>query len=171
MLRTISANSPPLKSPKKTNGPNFTGPSRPSIVIGSINPLSIYPNIGISFLIEFLQWIVWELLMFNLAKKGRFCIHSTTSLHAHLMGSIYWFHSSGRDVVIELYRKLVVQGLTAEAMSFMKGDLLTKTKKLVKGLAKVEPLWLKAMEQWVKLHPFCFAYRFSTFIVKRKTGI
>ena len=49
--------------------------------------------------------------------------------------------------MIELYRKLVVQGLTAEAMSFMKGDLLTKTKKLVKGLAKVEPLWLKAMEQ------------------------
>ncbi|XP_027152535.1 uncharacterized protein LOC113752642 [Coffea eugenioides] len=32
-------------------------------------------------------------------------------------------------------------------MSFMKGDLLTKTRKLVKGLAKVEPLWLKAMEQ------------------------
>ncbi|KAL3511101.1 hypothetical protein ACH5RR_030502 [Cinchona calisaya] len=32
-------------------------------------------------------------------------------------------------------------------MSFMKGDLLTKTRKLVKGLAKTEPLWLKAMEQ------------------------
>lgn len=29
----------------------------------------------------------------------------------------------------------------------MKGDLLTKTRKLVKGLAKVEPAWLKAMEQ------------------------
>ncbi|KAA0034439.1 hypothetical protein IC582_023039 [Cucumis melo] len=32
-------------------------------------------------------------------------------------------------------------------MSFMKGDLLTKTRKLVKGLAKAEPVWLKAMEQ------------------------
>lgn len=32
------------------------------------------------------------------------------------------------------------------AMSFMKGDLLTKTRKLVKGLAKSEPAWLKAME-------------------------
>ncbi|CAI9096558.1 OLC1v1032737C1 [Oldenlandia corymbosa var. corymbosa] len=32
-------------------------------------------------------------------------------------------------------------------MSFTKGDLLTKTRKLVKGLAKPEPLWLKAMEQ------------------------
>ncbi|GAB4844413.1 hypothetical protein Ancab_037777 [Ancistrocladus abbreviatus] len=32
-------------------------------------------------------------------------------------------------------------------MSYMRGDLLTKTKKLVKGLAKAEPLWLKAMEQ------------------------
>ncbi|KAJ4711387.1 RNA-binding protein [Melia azedarach] len=32
-------------------------------------------------------------------------------------------------------------------MSFMKGDLLTKTRKLVKGLAKAEPLWLKPMEQ------------------------
>lgn len=34
-------------------------------------------------------------------------------------------------------------------MSFMKGDLLTKTRKLVKGLAKAEPVWLKAMEQYV----------------------
>ena len=34
-------------------------------------------------------------------------------------------------------------------MSFMKGDLLTKTRKLVKGLAKAEPVWLKAMEQSV----------------------
>ncbi|KAK6931263.1 hypothetical protein RJ641_003056, partial [Dillenia turbinata] len=33
------------------------------------------------------------------------------------------------------------------AMSFMKGDLLTRTRKLVKGLAKAEPLWLKAMER------------------------
>ncbi|KAG8378616.1 hypothetical protein BUALT_Bualt07G0004000 [Buddleja alternifolia] len=32
-------------------------------------------------------------------------------------------------------------------MSFMKGDLLAKTRKLVKGLAKVEPVWLKAMEK------------------------
>ncbi|KAL5572297.1 hypothetical protein UlMin_021894 [Ulmus minor] len=32
-------------------------------------------------------------------------------------------------------------------MSFMKGDLLTKTRKLVKGLAMAEPRWLKAMEQ------------------------
>lgn len=31
-------------------------------------------------------------------------------------------------------------------MSFMKGDLLTKTRKLVKGLAIPEPRWLKAME-------------------------
>lgn len=29
----------------------------------------------------------------------------------------------------------------------MKGDLLTRTRKLVKGLAKVEPVWLKAMEK------------------------
>lgn len=32
-------------------------------------------------------------------------------------------------------------------MSFMKGDLLTRTRKLVKGFAKAEPIWLKAMEQ------------------------
>ncbi|GFP88516.1 putative pentatricopeptide repeat-containing protein at3g15130 [Phtheirospermum japonicum] len=32
-------------------------------------------------------------------------------------------------------------------MSYMKGDLLTKTRKLVKGFAKAEPLWLKAMEK------------------------
>lgn len=32
-------------------------------------------------------------------------------------------------------------------MSFMRGDLLTRTRKLVKGLAKAEPAWLKAMEQ------------------------
>ncbi|KAJ0027831.1 hypothetical protein Pint_35265 [Pistacia integerrima] len=32
-------------------------------------------------------------------------------------------------------------------MSYMKGDLLTKTRRLVKGLAKAEPVWLKAMEQ------------------------
>eukprot|EP00262_Sarcandra_glabra_P002439 TRINITY_DN1272_c0_g1_i1.p1 TRINITY_DN1272_c0_g1~~TRINITY_DN1272_c0_g1_i1.p1 ORF type:complete len:189 (+),score=52.39 TRINITY_DN1272_c0_g1_i1:466-1032(+) len=31
-------------------------------------------------------------------------------------------------------------------MSLMRGDLLTKTRKLVKGLAKAEPIWLKAME-------------------------
>ncbi|CAI8595168.1 unnamed protein product [Vicia faba] len=32
-------------------------------------------------------------------------------------------------------------------MSFMKGDLLSRTRKIVKGLAKAEPVWLKAMEQ------------------------
>ncbi|KAL9265397.1 hypothetical protein AKJ16_DCAP17221 [Drosera capensis] len=32
-------------------------------------------------------------------------------------------------------------------MSYMKGDLLTKTRRLVKSLAKPEPLWLKAMEE------------------------
>ncbi|XP_058080820.1 uncharacterized protein LOC131228987 [Magnolia sinica] len=32
-------------------------------------------------------------------------------------------------------------------MSFMRGDLLTKTRKLVNGLAKAKPLWLKAMEE------------------------
>lgn len=32
-------------------------------------------------------------------------------------------------------------------MSFMKGDLLSRSRKLVKGLAKAEPVWLKAMEQ------------------------
>lgn len=41
--------------------------------------------------------------------------------------------------------------LKFEEMSFMKGDLLTKTRRLVKGLAKAEPLWLKAMEQYVNL--------------------
>ncbi|KAI3698974.1 hypothetical protein L2E82_42920 [Cichorium intybus] len=34
-----------------------------------------------------------------------------------------------------------------KAMSFTKGDLLTKTRKLVNGLAKVKPVWLKAMEK------------------------
>jgi len=34
-------------------------------------------------------------------------------------------------------------------MSFMKGDLLSRTRRLVKGLAKAEPVWLKAMEQLV----------------------
>lgn len=33
----------------------------------------------------------------------------------------------------------------------MKGDLLARTRKLVKGLAKAEPVWLKAMEQSVLL--------------------
>ncbi|XP_068648860.1 uncharacterized protein [Aristolochia californica] len=32
-------------------------------------------------------------------------------------------------------------------MSFMRGDLFTKTRKLVKGLAKAKPVWLKAMEE------------------------
>lgn len=34
-------------------------------------------------------------------------------------------------------------------MSFMRGDLFTKTRKLVKGLAKSKPIWLKAMEEYV----------------------
>jgi hypothetical protein len=41
-------------------------------------------------------------------------------------------------------------------MSFMKGDLLTRTKKLVKGFAKAEPVWLKAMEQFVSLSLYEF---------------
>ncbi|KAK7380185.1 hypothetical protein VNO78_32666 [Psophocarpus tetragonolobus] len=32
-------------------------------------------------------------------------------------------------------------------MSFMRGDMLSRTRKLVKGLAKAQPSWLKAMEQ------------------------
>ncbi|TVU27148.1 hypothetical protein EJB05_29731 [Eragrostis curvula] len=32
-------------------------------------------------------------------------------------------------------------------MSYMRGDLLTRTRKLVKGLAKPAPRWLKAMEE------------------------
>ncbi|RZC28576.1 hypothetical protein D0Y65_000520 [Glycine soja] len=31
-------------------------------------------------------------------------------------------------------------------MSFMRGDFLSRTRKLVKGLAKAQPAWLKAME-------------------------
>jgi hypothetical protein len=34
-------------------------------------------------------------------------------------------------------------------MSYMRGDLLTKMRKLVKGLARPEPRWLKAMEESV----------------------
>ena len=41
-----------------------------------------------------------------------------------------------------------------KAMSYMKGDLLTKTRNLVKGLAKTEPLWLKAMEKFVSFFLF-----------------
>ncbi|CAH9115303.1 unnamed protein product [Cuscuta europaea] len=33
-------------------------------------------------------------------------------------------------------------------MSFMKGDLLWRTRKLVKGFAKAEPVWFKAMENF-----------------------
>jgi hypothetical protein len=36
-------------------------------------------------------------------------------------------------------------------MSYMRGDLLTKMRKLVKGLARPEPRWLKAMEESVHL--------------------
>ncbi|KAF8648565.1 hypothetical protein HU200_064607 [Digitaria exilis] len=38
-------------------------------------------------------------------------------------------------------------------MSYMRGDLLTKTRKLVKGLAKPAPTWLKAMEESVHSFP------------------
>ncbi|KAJ9707772.1 hypothetical protein PVL29_000037 [Vitis rotundifolia] len=38
-------------------------------------------------------------------------------------------------------------------MSYMKGDLLTRTRKLVKGLAKAEPSWLKAMERMTAFNP------------------
>ncbi|KAG6402169.1 hypothetical protein SASPL_139044 [Salvia splendens] len=37
--------------------------------------------------------------------------------------------------------------LKSETMSFMKGDLLSKTRKLVKGFAKTEPVWLRSMEK------------------------
>jgi hypothetical protein len=47
-------------------------------------------------------------------------------------------------------------------MSYMRGDLLTKTRKLVKGLAKPAPTWLKAMEQSVLPRslppPLCFRH-------------
>lgn len=36
-------------------------------------------------------------------------------------------------------------------MSYMRGDLLTKMRKMVKGLARPEPRWLKAMEESVHL--------------------
>nr|CAB3488966.1 unnamed protein product [Digitaria exilis] len=39
-------------------------------------------------------------------------------------------------------------------MSYMRGDLLTKTRKLVKGLAKPAPTWLKAMEESVHSYPY-----------------
>lgn len=48
-------------------------------------------------------------------------------------------------------------------MSFMKGDLLSRTRKLVKGLAKAEPVWLKAMEQLVS-YSFYFALTFSELV-------
>ncbi|XP_039685534.1 uncharacterized protein [Medicago truncatula] len=38
-------------------------------------------------------------------------------------------------------------------MSFMKGDLLSRSRKLVKGLAMAEPVWLKAMEQFSAIDP------------------
>ena len=43
-------------------------------------------------------------------------------------------------------------------MSFLKGDLLTRTRKLVKGLAKSEPIWLKAMEQFYLSLTLSFAF-------------
>nr|DAD31315.1 TPA_asm: hypothetical protein HUJ06_010166 [Nelumbo nucifera] len=45
-------------------------------------------------------------------------------------------------------------------MSFMRGDLLTRTRKLVKGLAKAKPIWLKAMEEFV-IHFLHFVFCFS----------
>ncbi|RRT53204.1 hypothetical protein GW17_00034999 [Ensete ventricosum] len=36
-------------------------------------------------------------------------------------------------------------------MSYMRGDLLSKTRKLVKGLAKPTPAWLKPMEEYAPL--------------------
>ncbi|KAG6404491.1 hypothetical protein SASPL_136739 [Salvia splendens] len=41
----------------------------------------------------------------------------------------------------------VIDRLKSETMSFMKGDLLSKTRKLVKGFAKTEPVWLRSMEK------------------------
>lgn len=38
-----------------------------------------------------------------------------------------------------------------KTMSFMRGDFLSRTRKLVKGLAKAQPAWLKAMEQLISL--------------------
>ncbi|KAH1261071.1 hypothetical protein GmHk_02G004028 [Glycine max] len=38
-------------------------------------------------------------------------------------------------------------------MSFMRGDFLSRTRKLVKGLAKAQPAWLKAMEQFHAFDP------------------
>lgn len=43
-------------------------------------------------------------------------------------------------------RKLCSQGSKKATMSWMKGDLLSKTRRLVGGLATREPVWLKAME-------------------------
>jgi hypothetical protein len=38
-------------------------------------------------------------------------------------------------------------------MSYMRGDLLTRMRKLVKGLARPEPRWLKALERSVLATP------------------
>ena len=43
--------------------------------------------------------------------------------------------------------EFVIDRLKSETMSFMKGDLLSKTRKLVKGFAKTEPVWLRSMEK------------------------
>ncbi|CAK9136307.1 unnamed protein product [Ilex paraguariensis] len=48
---------------------------------------------------------------------------------------------------VVVLRRLHLHNHRERAMSFMRGDLLTRTRKLVKGLAKSEPVWLKAMEQ------------------------
>ncbi|KAK4763720.1 hypothetical protein SAY87_013158 [Trapa incisa] len=39
------------------------------------------------------------------------------------------------------------EGEEEKTMSFMRGDLLSRTGKLVKGMAKTEPAWLKAMKE------------------------
>lgn len=46
-----------------------------------------------------------------------------------------------------------VLGHERRETSYMRGDLLTKTRKLVKGLAKPAPKWLKAMEESVHSYP------------------
>lgn len=47
-------------------------------------------------------------------------------------------------------------------MSLARGDLLTKTRKLVKGLAKAKPVWLKAMEEYVTESWVCILYLVSS---------
>ena len=53
----------------------------------------------------------------------------------------------------------------SKAMSFLKGDLLTRTRKLVKGLAKSEPIWLKAMEQFCLFLSLTLSIAFNNLLV------